>query len=119
MLNMCLVDCVFLQANSCPISKIKSIRHKCVSQERREEETIVCNNLRIWGCQCFLVIPPDLRVKGGPHQYEAMFVGYEENCIGWRVCDLKGKYHFSGNITFNKSAPGHLSPHRGEPIDFD
>jgi hypothetical protein len=43
MLDMCLVNCVFLQANSCPISEMKSIRHKCVSQRRKEEETIVCN----------------------------------------------------------------------------
>jgi hypothetical protein len=43
MLDMCLVNHVFLQANSCPISEIKSIRHKCVSQRRKEEETIVRN----------------------------------------------------------------------------
>jgi hypothetical protein len=43
MLDMCVVNHVFLQANSCPISEMKSIRHKCVSQRRKEEETVVCN----------------------------------------------------------------------------
>jgi hypothetical protein len=41
MLDMCLVTHVFLQAQSCLISKIKSIRHKCVkhvSQRRKEEK---------------------------------------------------------------------------------
>jgi hypothetical protein len=42
MLDMCLVTHVFLQANSCPISEIKRVRHKCVNQ-RRKEENIVCN----------------------------------------------------------------------------
>jgi hypothetical protein len=35
--------CVCCEANSCPISKIKSMRHKHVSQGRKEEEIIVCN----------------------------------------------------------------------------
>jgi hypothetical protein len=37
-LDMCLVNHVFLQANSCLISKIKSIRHKHVSQRKKEEK---------------------------------------------------------------------------------
>jgi hypothetical protein len=47
MLDMCLVTRVFLQANSCPISKMKRVRHKCVKrvyQRRKEEENIVCNS---------------------------------------------------------------------------
>jgi hypothetical protein len=45
MLDMCLVTCVFLQANSYLISKMKRVRHKhvkCVNQ-RRKGENIVCN----------------------------------------------------------------------------
>ena len=37
------------------------------------------SHLRVWGCQCFPSIPPELRTKGGPRRYEAIFVGYEEN----------------------------------------
>jgi hypothetical protein len=76
------------------------------------------SHLRVWGCQCFPIIPPEQRTKGGPRRYEAIFVGYEENRIGWRVRDLRGKYFFSRDVIFNESVPGHLSPRRGIPVDF-
>ena len=37
-----------------------------------------------------------------------IFVGYEEHRIGWRVCDLLGKYSFSNDVIFNESSSGHL-----------
>ena len=77
------------------------------------------SHLRVWGCQCFPAIPPELRTKGGPRQYEAIFVGYEENRIGRRVRDLVGKYHFSRDVVFNEATPGHLSLNRGLPINHD
>ena len=52
------------------------------------------SHLCVWGCQCFPSIPPELRTKGGPRRYKAVFVGYEDNRIGWQVQDLTGKYHF-------------------------
>ena len=67
------------------------------------------SHLRVWGCQCFVAIAPELCVKGGPRRYEAIFVGYEESRVGWRVRDLKGAYHFSRDVIFNESVPGHLS----------
>jgi hypothetical protein len=67
------------------------------------------SHLQIWGCQCFPTIPPELHTKGGPRQFEAIFVGYEENRIGWQVRDLHGKYFFSRDVIFNKSVSGHLS----------
>ena len=67
------------------------------------------SHLRVWGCQCFVLIPPELRTKGGPRRYEAIFVGYDENRIGWYVRDLKGAFHFSRDIIFNESTPGRLS----------
>ena len=70
------------------------------------------SNLHVWGCQCFVTIPPELCSKGGPRRFEAIFVGYEEDMIGWRVQDLQGKYHFSQDVIFNESIPGHLSPIR-------
>jgi hypothetical protein len=76
------------------------------------------SHLRVWGCQCFPAIPPELRTKGGPRRYEAIFVGYEDNRIGWRVRDLAGKYYFSCDVVFNETVPGHLSPHRGLPINL-
>jgi hypothetical protein len=76
------------------------------------------SHLRIWRCQCFPIIPPELHTKGGPRQFKAIFVGYEESRVGWRVHDLHVKYYFSRNVIFNKSIPGHLSFCRGIPIDF-
>ena len=76
------------------------------------------SHLRVWGCQCFPSIPPELRSKGGPRRYEAIFVGYEENRIGWRVRDLAGKYYFSRDVVFNENVPGHLSPTCGLPINL-
>jgi hypothetical protein len=67
------------------------------------------SHLRVWGCQCFVTIAPELRSKGGPRRFEAIFVGYEENRLGWRVRDLKGAYHFSRDVIFNESVPGRLS----------
>jgi hypothetical protein len=68
------------------------------------------SHLQVWGCQCFVLIPPELHVKGGPRHYEAIFVGYDEDHIGWCACDLKGACHFSRDIVFKELVPGHLSP---------
>src|SRR6202522_2721330 len=76
-------------------------------------------HLRVWGCQCFPSIPPELRTKGGPRRYEAIFVAYEDNRIGWRVHDLTGKYHFTRDAVFNETIPGHLSPTCGLPTDHN
>ena len=66
------------------------------------------SHLCVWGCQCFVAIPGELRDKVGPRRFEAIFVGYEENRVGWRVRDLQGTYHFSRDIVFNESSAGHL-----------
>jgi hypothetical protein len=76
------------------------------------------SHLQVWGCQCFPIIPPELRTKGGPRRFKAKFVGYEENRIGWQIRDLHGKYLFSRDVIFNESIPGHLSPHCGNYVDF-
>ena len=66
------------------------------------------SHLRVWGCQCFVAIPGELRDKAGPQCFEVIFVGYAEHRIGWRVRDLQGKYHFSQDIIFNESSSGRL-----------
>jgi len=53
------------------------------------------DNIRVWGCNCFATISPELRDKGGPRRVECIFVGYHEHRLGWRVPDINGKYHFS------------------------
>ena len=70
------------------------------------------SHLRVWGCQCFVAVPDELRPKAGSKRFEAIFVGYEEVCIGWQVCDLKGKYLFSQDVILNEDLSGHLGlPH--------
>ena len=66
------------------------------------------SHLRVWGCQCFVAIPGELREKAGFKRFEGIFVSYEENRKGWRVRDLKGKYHFSRDVIFNKDLSGRL-----------
>jgi len=62
----------------------------------------------VWGCQCFVAIPNELRDKAGFKRFEAIFVGYKEHCVGWRVRDLKGKFHFSCDVIFNEDFSGRL-----------
>ena len=79
-------------------------------QDSERIESHILVTLQVWGCQCFVAIPPELWTKGGPRRFEAIFVGYEENRLGWHVRDLNGKYHFSHDIIFNELVPGCLSP---------
>jgi hypothetical protein len=46
------------------------------------------SHLRVWGCLCYPVIPPEKRSKAGPRRYEAIFVGYEEGRVGWRIVEV-------------------------------
>ena len=66
------------------------------------------SHLHIWGSQCFVAIPPECHTKGGPHRFEAIFVGYEDDCVGWCIQDTAGKYSFSRNVIFNEDVHGHL-----------
>jgi len=77
------------------------------------------DNLRVWGCHCFAIIPLELCDKGGPRRVECIFVGYHEHRIGWRVHDMNGKYHFSRDVIFNESLAGRLGkkhPPSSNPI---
>jgi len=77
------------------------------------------SDLRVWGCECWFSIPPEIRDKGGPRRKQGIFVGYDENRKGWTVRDINGKYHFSRSVVFNELVPGHLSPRRFTPSDAE
>src|SRR5271168_1174670 len=47
--------------------------------------------------------------------FVAIFVGYEEHHIGWRVHDLTGKYSFSNDVIFNENLAAHLGVPRSLP----
>lgn len=70
------------------------------------------SHLRVWGCTCYVHIPAEKRIKGGPRRFEAIFVGYEEDRLGWLVKDKQGKLFFSRDVIFDESRPGHLSSKR-------
>ena len=73
------------------------------------------SHLRVWGCDCYVAIPDEVRGKAGPKRYKAIFVGYEEHRIGWRVRDLAGKYAFSNDVIFNENLPARLGVPRSIP----
>jgi hypothetical protein len=66
------------------------------------------SHLRVWGCDCYVAVPDELRAKAGSKRFRAIFVGYEEHRTGWRVRDLHGKYSFSNDIIFNENLSGRL-----------
>ena len=66
------------------------------------------SHLRVWGCDCYVAVPDELRPKAGSKRFRAIFVGYEEHRVGWRVRDLSGKYSFSNDIIFNENVSGRL-----------
>ncbi|PPR03071.1 hypothetical protein CVT24_012432 [Panaeolus cyanescens] len=70
------------------------------------------SHLRVFGCQAFVLIPPELRTMGGPRRFEGVFVGYMDNRVGWIVRDTNGKYRYSRDVVFNELVPGHLAPRR-------
>ena len=79
------------------------------------------SHLRVYGCQCYVHIPSELHTKAGPQRFEAIFVSYEENRIGWNVRNLKGRIHFSRDVIFNEDSSGRFSipksvPHDSSPV---
>ena len=70
------------------------------------------SHLRVWGCECFVAVPNEIRTKAGPKRFRAIFVGYEEHRVGWRVRALDGKYSFSNDVIFNKNISGRLGVSR-------
>ena len=74
------------------------------------------SHLRVWGCDCYVAVPDEVRAKAGPKRYRAIFVGYEEHRLGWRVRDLTGKYSFSNDVVFNENLPARLGVPRSLPL---
>jgi hypothetical protein len=91
----------------------KTLPGHITPHEKMTKEKPDLSMLRIFGSQCFVHQPEEIRGKGAARRFEAIFVGYMENRVGWLVCDLNGKLFFSRDVIFNESVPGHLSPARG------
>ena len=69
-------------------------------------------HLRVWGCRAYPIQLAEIRGKGENMRYEAVFVAYEENRIGWGCVDLNGKYRFSNDVVFDESSRGRLGTKR-------
>lgn len=98
--------------NLLPTSTLPALTTPFEVMEKRKPDL---SQLRVWGCQCYVLYPAEIRAKGGPKRFEAIFVGYDENRIGWRVRDLNGKYFFSRDVIFNENVRGRLKPHNITP----
>lgn len=70
------------------------------------------SHLRVWGCECFVAVPNEVRGKAGPKRFRAIFVGYEEHRVGWRVRSLDGRYSFSNDVVFDENLSGRLGVSR-------
>lgn len=66
------------------------------------------SHLHVWGCECYVAVPNELRGKAGPKRFQAIFVGYEEHRVGWCVWSLDGKYSFSNDVIFDENLLGRL-----------
>jgi hypothetical protein len=70
------------------------------------------STLRVFGCRCFVLIPPELRKKGDVRRFEAIFLGYEADRKGWKVMGVDGRLTFSHDVVFDENTPGRLSSKR-------
>ena len=66
------------------------------------------SHLRVWGCDCYVAVPNEVRGKAGTKHFCAIFVGYEEHWIGWRVRSLDSHYSFLNDVVFNENVAGCL-----------
>lgn len=70
------------------------------------------DSLRVWESCAYPIDPAETRGKGENMRYEAIFVQYEENRVGWGCVDLNGKYRFLNDVVFDESAKGRLGSKR-------
>ncbi|KAJ2935889.1 hypothetical protein H1R20_g1205, partial [Candolleomyces eurysporus] len=70
------------------------------------------SRLRVFGCRCYPLIPPELRRKGDGRRYEAIFLGYQSDRIGWTVMGVDGKIVFAHDVVFDESTMGVLLSRR-------
>ncbi|KAJ2914738.1 hypothetical protein MD484_g5685, partial [Candolleomyces efflorescens] len=64
------------------------------------------SNLRVFGCRCYPLIPPELRRKGDLRRYEAIFLGFETDRVGWTVMAVDGRVIFAHDVIFDESTVG-------------
>ncbi|KAJ2921133.1 hypothetical protein H1R20_g15960, partial [Candolleomyces eurysporus] len=74
------------------------------------------SGLRVFGCRCYPLIPPELRRKGDLRRYEAIFLGYETDRVGWTVMGLDGRVVFAHDVIFDESTMGGMVSPRARVV---
>ncbi|KIK15938.1 hypothetical protein PISMIDRAFT_16132 [Pisolithus microcarpus 441] len=63
------------------------------------------SHLRVFGSRCFSWIPPERRMKNGPHSSKALFMGYPDGIKGWRLRDCAtGAFFNSRDMVFDEGS---------------
>lgn len=60
------------------------------------------SHLRVWGSRCFVRVPKELQLKGGPRSTECLFMGYPGGVLGYRVRSSAGRFFNSRDIFFDE-----------------
>ncbi|KAJ2929097.1 hypothetical protein H1R20_g8001, partial [Candolleomyces eurysporus] len=74
------------------------------------------SGLRVFGCRCYPLIPPELHQKGDLRRYKAIFLGYETDRVGWTVMGLDGHVVFAHDVIFDESTMGGMVSPRAQVV---
>ncbi|PPQ82886.1 hypothetical protein CVT26_007527 [Gymnopilus dilepis] len=66
----------------------KTLKGGITPYERLQNKKPDLSQLRVWGCRCYVHQPEEIRGKGAPRRFEATFIGYEEDRLGWLRCHI-------------------------------
>ena len=66
--------------------------------------------LRVWGCPCWVLVPPHLRAKMADKAWQGVFVGYSTDTRGWLVYNPRTRRAVvSKHVAFDETFNGRLS----------